>query len=723
MKNNVIGWLKNIITSPWFAVIFAGWSFVLAFIFLEAHPTYGEIMPHHWWIVLFLFLWTVSGICVFLFRSKLSLSIVGGIFILLIWLGMLLAGGIEGFFQDHSLWTSGKRMLATILISVIGVLAFTWWIFFLGRISFSDKNLTSLQQWTIGFVVLAIAGFILVHLNFFHPIAFLLLFGGTIFLWREDAWDSFRLFFTFKFSLGRSELFFGSLVLSIVILNILQTFFPFALGWDALNHSLLSVRSLIDSGILRTGIFPSLTEIPLAIGGIFGGIAFSQMTLVLWSSGLWLTCLYVGKKLSIPPVINMVLATAFFLIPAVQFQMTRDTKVDLIFLQIVLIGITFLFDRKWYMGAFVLGMSVLLKLTALWFFPGLLILIGLQTIPWQKKAISASILLTPIVLWSGINMVQHRFFPTTYDQLLEQAFKSPAQTPEFVIEEMITNSSTGFEEEVERYSHFSSNVFTVLWERLTNSNIPDTQKQYSDLGFWWLAVLPFIFLFILLHWYKIHPRDRALLLLGTSFFVGWIFMGKAVPWYGFPFLVIVLFLAGTFLSSIKHSRTVLYSVLSFSMLLGIWSRLQHIVPSAFHTSAAWATSPTPLNANELQQGFFAEEIKAANVVNKKLDSFILRIGTNTPFFIHQADTRILNDPQLDIFTQSFGDKDPQKTLQRWQENDFQFIIFDRATDSIELNSNGTLHQKVNDFEQFVKEVPLPVLFEGQRLILFEIPQN
>jgi len=61
------------------------------------------------------------------------------------------------------------------------------------------------------------------------------------------------------------------------------------------------------------------------------------------------------------------------------------------------------------------------------------------------------------------------------------------------------------------------------------------------------------------------------------------------------------------------------------------------------------------------------------------------------------------DNQLGFFNCLYQERDAPLTLRRMQALGFNSIIFDTRTLSIERDPNGTLHQKVNAFVEFVND--------------------
>jgi hypothetical protein len=82
--------------------------------------------------------------------------------------------------------------------------------------------------------------------------------------------------------------------------------------------------------------------------------------------------------------------------------------------------------------------------------------------------------------------------------------------------------------------------------------------------------------------------------------------------------------------------------------------------------------------------------------------YVYRIGTFIPYFIpRNLEILGISDHQLDFFNCINAERKPELTLRRLQVLGFNSIVFDTNTATIEKDANGTLHQKVNAFLDFV----------------------
>ncbi|MCF7812604.1 hypothetical protein K9M59_03355 [Candidatus Gracilibacteria bacterium] len=704
---------------------------IVFFLFLHFHPLYQwdfivlqgleENIFSTLWMVLFLLLGAGSFS---FFLSRFSPIKIFFFFWGELTFGALFLGWWADILTDISLFEYFFRFAGTYGLFLLAIFIFLFLLIGIGSKVLKNEKSSLFQEGVVGFASLGFIGFFLAEFGLFHP----LLWGPALLFFLLWDWS----FFQKKFSqfcqtscaFSRSEKVFLSIVLTITSLNIFQTFFPFSVGWDSLNHYFVTIRELAENGVLRSGIFPPFTEIVLAFPTQILGLSAVPFFLVLTGGILWGLMLGAGKKLQIPQEVNGLLATTFFLLPAVQFQLSRDPKMDIVFLIFLFGSFSFFREKRWDWAALLLGISSLLKLTSLWFFPFFLFLF-IRDVSFKKYRLLLRIiglLFLPLLLWGGMNFMRTSDIPQNISAQKEIFFRGPDYSPQLKTEHT-EFSSTGFQEEVTRYSGYSANPLVRLWSAFTDQNVPPHYRQYVDNGFWWFVLLPVVFGFLLYFWKKKDSDDFWLVILGGCFFLCWVWWGHVIAWYGWPWMILLLFLAGRILTrDVSWKRTLIF-LFMISLGLGLFSRLEHTFRAPLMASLSWAAFPNQENANRLSDEFFREEKEVARLLHQDPKAKIYRIGTMTNFWIQNADRRIFDDPQLDRFAMlAEEDNDFSSLKKQLQDQNFQYILVDRATASIEREESGTLHQKFSNFQIFADQFLRP-LFWGDRLILFEIPRN
>ncbi|MCF7917777.1 hypothetical protein K9L27_02120 [Candidatus Gracilibacteria bacterium] len=699
--------------------LFLGWSVFLLWIFISSHPTYiwgflpGTYLRENA-IRAFPFLFGMGTLvtgALWLKKQSISFVSIALIFWLLFSVGMCYWGK-----QFHSIadWGQFFYIFRTILINILIVGGILFFSFFWGQLITPSQE--KIVQFGIGVTFLSLLGLGFALMGFFFaPIWIPFILVGPICFWKKFLFF-IRQTCSQSIRFSNIEIFFIGIIALITILNETQSFLPFSLGWDSMNEYFLTIKVLAEEGMLRSGILPPLGEVFLAFPAQILGISVVPFLLVIWGMIVWGTVVWLGQKLSLSYTWSMILATVFFLLPAVQFQLSRDLKVDLFFLEFVLLGLGTWIDEKKIISGFFFGISALAKLTAIWFFPIFFILTIIQKTSWKEKLSSEILLVLPLLVWGGMNFFSSGMQNASFLQIL----KTPSKAPVIVLDTPVSPSS--FREEVGRYNNFSQGGGS-LSHIFRSTAIPDTKKQYTDIGFWWGAVIPFLFFFIILNWNKISWQHRELFGFGITFFGFWLFWGEGIAWYGFPWMILFLLLSGfiflreqTFPVG-KITRIIYCNILAFSLLFGFWNRIENTFKPSLDASVVWASSPDSETADRLLRKFFEEEIIVTDILNQDLEARIFRIGTMTRFWVKDADKRIFDDAQLDVFTSLGVDN-----FLKLRKDGFRYVLFDQATIAIELNSKGSLHEKVLAFRHFA-DTNLQKIYEGNRLILFEIPTD
>jgi len=732
-------------------VAWAGWIFLK---FFQSHPSYelaifgsGKFSENFFaGVPIFSILLAIFAGGLWFFREKITLF--RGIFL---WIfsgvfGFLFFGFWTGFFAEISGLEAFFRIFFTWLISAAGAGFFVVFLGFSGRILLGRKippspplpsgektEYSFLEKVATGFAGWGIFGFLCAKLGIFHPAVFAGVVAGLLVFFWKNFRREWREISNFETSLDGREIAICAVVGAVAGLNFLQHFLPFPLGWDSMNQYWSTIRELATSGTLRTGIFPPFTEIPLGIATAFGGVGFLSFLLIFCGSGAFFSLIFLGQRVfGVSRSVAIGVAGAFFLLPAVQFELSRDLKMDLIFLQI-LIAATVAWRDSPRLTAFLLGFSALQKLTALWFFPIFLIAILFRKTDFRRaifsKLTAIFLLFLPFLIFFGANFLSARHDASFSKNFILFGEKISPKIPNFKHEpQKIQKKSestpasatpTGFREEVLRYSGFESDFFGKIWAILTSPEIPEWSRQYVDLGFFWLAMMPVFFAFFCSKklFIEIFPWFFT-----AIFFSGfWLWQGAGIAWYGFPAMAILIFCAMKIATKKREILWIAIAIFGLQIALGTISRLANFAIDPVKSSISWAAFPNKKNSERLAKFFFSDEIFATKIINQSPKSKILRIGTITGFWIENLDRRVLDDNQLDTFSRIFAEKNSDLTARRLRDLGFRFILLDRGAASIELDKNGTLHKKLANFQRFARE-KLKILHSGKRMILFEIPR-
>lgn len=561
---------------------------------------------------------------------------------------------------------------------------------------------------------------------------------------------------------------FWSALVGVLILNLGMASLPFVIGWDASTHYFITVREIAENWHFRSGIHPYLIELVLGIIGAIIGLKFVPMIMVVigaillvWGLWRWTTLL------QLPPALQRITILTFFLIPTFQFQMTKDTKLDIILTGVILLALSFWYEKKHIKAAILLGLAPLMKLTAFWFWPGYVLYLlhvtwsvrkGKRKFPAQlkKTIVSILVLLFPLVAWGSWNIIRseqpvttknffrilikssgtgvkivplHKKVPELQSSLEEVQFltlqSEPAQLslafaatttlPKPVQTEVTEDTTpprerprvTARSEELERYGGWSLNPFSRIYSVLTSKNILVVMRHHTDMGFYWpWLVLGGILAFFL----GARKRKQSLetfWIYGVLMviFILWLYQGEGVPWYGIPMLMGLLPLCILWMEKYLLNPKIMTFFFIPPLVMGCIAWVYHYQPDYTLLSNQYWKNPTPENFYEVQQKFYRHEMIIGDIVNapEHQTEKVWKIGSMVNAFIDQYDERVIHDPLIDRWAQFSYNKDDQKILDILAHNNIQWFVVDRYVPNIEMNPFGTLHQKYDGLMEFLNE--------------------
>lgn len=195
---------------------------------------------------------------------------------------------------------------------------------------------------------------------------------------------------------------------------------------------------------------------------------------------------------------------------------------------------------------------------------------------------------------------------------------------------------------------------------------------------------------------------------GTGIFmIQWMFVANGVIWYGLGmFLGLVLALEALIVASPDTQNRWLFSVLiTLGIVVCLLNRLWQ-----FDTQKNIFEYPLgKVSASALREVTIPEYDDIRESVVSRHESlpetpYTYRIGTFISYFIpRNREIFPLADHQLGFFNCINQERDHVMTLKRLKALGFNGIIFDTNTQTIEKDPNGSLHQKVNAFSEFVND--------------------
>ena len=246
---------------------------------------------------------------------------------------------------------------------------------------------------------------------------------------------------------------------------------------------------------------------------------------------------------------------------------------------------------------------------------------------------------------------------------------------------------------VERYS-------TLWWRTVMN----------LDVGGFYVTMFPAILLapLVLLltaFWSRELRWARWLAVFTGVLFVLWTFLANGVPWYGIGTLLGLL-LGLEFLASRAVWRPVRISATLFvalSIVIALSMRFSQFEKERVILDFALGKQ----SANAIQEILAPSYSAVREIVLERVSTiperpYLYQVGTFIPYFLADNPSQLgLADNQLGFFNCLYQERDASLAVRRLQALGFNSIIFDTGTLSIERDSTGSLHQKVNAFVEFV----------------------
>jgi hypothetical protein len=276
---------------------------------------------------------------------------------------------------------------------------------------------------------------------------------------------------------------------------------------------------------------------------------------------------------------------------------------------------------------------------------------------------------------------------------------------------------TGRDEELGRYwgNHEGwGHYLTLPWRSVMNL---DSVGYYVTTS---PVVLLFPLLLLLPFFWSDRGRWLRWLWIGTAILImQWVFLANGVPWYGIAmFLGLCVGLEALVVrapDSLNRSAVVTLLIISLVSCYGmrVWQFEQQKNLLEYPMGKASAEV-----MRERTIPYYDDVIDVLTQQRRDLPDrpYLYRIGTFIPYFIPRNDEVIgIVDHQLDEFRCLHQEQDDALTLQRLRALGFNSIIFDTNAATIEQDPDGPLHQKVQDFVDFLNNQSL-----GLRVIVNDL---
>ncbi len=427
-------------------------------------------------------------------------------------------------------------------------------------------------------------------------------------------------------------------------------------------------------------------------------------------------------------------ATLFYTLPTVMFQSTHDMKVDLDALFFMLLAfISFLSWRKegqhdlkslWLSGLF-MGFAFTIKYTALFF----IIAMSLYALfyMFKRKAGKACLamllfivcILAPFIPYGIKNIAETK-------QLSIQSLRSGKSTAPVIamnppltviLGQLPAISSTGVQEEQGRYIGFDHGIRKYLLLPFTITFNPVVSGAYVDIGYIFLAVIPLIIIIYTRapEREEIHALQlrHEILFAGSIYWMLWVILAEGVIWYGYGGFIFLLILIVEVIHRLKNPNwTFLRYVTNIAIIFWLICAicLRTVSSPAFSIDpVGLAYAGGTIDANGYMKHYMPIYLKISNIINSDIDTNkenppkIYRVGTFIKYYIHQNDTLVLDDNQLDIFMSLTQDHDDKKAITRLKNAGFKYLIIDTDTPAIDKTPGKTLRAKYQALTKFIEQ--------------------
>ena len=205
-----------------------------------------------------------------------------------------------------------------------------------------------------------------------------------------------------------------------------------------------------------------------------------------------------------------------------------------------------------------------------------------------------------------------------------------------------------------------------------------------------------------------------ILFVGIIYWLMWGFFAKGVIWYGFGgFIFLFLFIVEIIHQLKKEYWTGLRFAANSAIILWLLCTLclrTANLPfyASFVDPLGLAYAGGVIDGEVYMKQKIPTYLTIIKIVNGDIDADknnppkIYRVGTFIKYFIHQNNTLVLDDNQLDIFMSLSRDQDDQKTIARFKNAGFRYMIIDTNTAMIDKTPGRTLRGKYRALINFIE---------------------
>ncbi len=262
---------------------------------------------------------------------------------------------------------------------------------------------------------------------------------------------------------------------------------------------------------------------------------------------------------------------------------------------------------------------------------------------------------------------------------------------------------TGAKEELDRYWGYGkgwSHYVTLPWRTVMN----------IDSAGYYVTTIPALLLFPLLlllgYFWTEKGRWARWLFVSTGFILfEWMMLANGIPWYGISvFLGLCIGLELLVKEAPSRGPRITAAILiGLSLVTAFGHRLWQLETQR----NIFEYSMGKISADSLREitipyydDIARQTVERSETIKDR--PYLYRIGTFIAYFIPKNLQVIgITDHQLDVFNCLYQERDAALTTKRLKALGFNSFVFDTNTSTIESDPNGSLHQKVNAFVQYV----------------------
>lgn len=528
--------------------------------------------------------------------------------------------------------------------------------------------------------------------------------------------------------------------------NVLELIRPMPVGFDDLAVYMNIPNLLAHGGELLSGIDAYSWGIFMSLGYLL----FHSATIALFLSFLGGVLVFFGLYVSVQSygeqrnmshaqanTYALFVATFFYALPMVVFQSAKDMKVDLAaFFFILLSFILFLAWRKKEQGdvkslclsGLFMGYAFTIKYTALFFIVAMLLYALFYM--WRRQQKNAGITMLVLIVCIGAPFAPYAMknIVDTKQISVQSLRTGESETPWIAMNPPLSGlggqipapSSTGVQEEQGRYTGFEQGIWRYLMLPFTVTFNPIAFGMYVDIGYIFLALIPLIII-LYIRTPEGEGGDHSLpllheiLLVGAIYWILWGIFAEGVIWYGYGGFIFLFLLIVEIIHQLKKEYwTGLRYVVNGIII--VWFLCTLCLRTANLPSHAIFIDPVGLFYSRGvidEQGYLKQKIPTyltiLNIINSDIDANkrnppkIYRVGTYIKYFIHHNNKLVLDDNQLDIFISLSQDHDDQKTIARFKNAGFKYLIIDTNTATIDKTPGKTLTVKYQALTKFIQQ--------------------